>query len=217
MRASLRIGRASVRDRHRAVESESAMSAADDVIGICRASRRTKIWSSSPGNVRQFVHNIAPAPPSGAVESGRTGADPDSAHAEVEAALTLVAHRQGGRGQAAPGQKDQRERYGALQSLSALMWPLIAGRDDPFVIRLRTSRVVELPNAYQVTPLMILAAWGTPTTRPAAATKPTKRSAKRSKSCSKRAPTSIGELPRARPLAAALRGRNATLRFLAEK
>lgn len=31
--------------------------------------------------------------------------------------------------------------------------------------------MVELPNTYQVTPLMILAAWGTPTTRPAAATK----------------------------------------------
>ena len=76
--------------------------------------------------------------------------------------------------------------------------------------------MVELPNAYQVTPLMILAAWGTPTNRPAAATRPTKRSAKCSKSCSKRAPTSIAEMPTARPLAAALSGRNATLRFLAE-
>jgi hypothetical protein len=81
------------------------------------------------------------------------------------------------------------------------------------VIRLRTSRVVQLPNACQVTPLMILVEWGTPTTRPAAATRLTKRSAKRSKSCSKRVPTSIAELPRARALADALRGRNATLRF----
>lgn len=116
MRASLRIGRASVRDRHRAVESESAMSAADDVIGICRASRRTKIWSSSPGNVRQFVHNIAPAPPSGAVESGRTGADPDSAHAEVEAALTLVAH---GKVDAAKLLPDRRTNVSATERFKA--------------------------------------------------------------------------------------------------
>ena len=40
--------------------------------------------------MRQFDHNIAPAPPSGAVESGKPGADLDSANAEVETALTLV-------------------------------------------------------------------------------------------------------------------------------
>ena len=90
MKASLRIGRASVRDRHRGVESESAMSAVDDV--IWHMPHRGGLKSgSSPGNVRQFVHNIAPAPPSGAVESGRRGADLDSAHAEVGAALTFVA------------------------------------------------------------------------------------------------------------------------------
>ena len=115
--ASLRIGRASVRDRHRAVESESAMSAADDVIGICRASRRTKIWSSSPGNVRQFVHNIAPAPPSGAVDSGRTEADLDSAHAEVETALTLVARS--GKVDAAKLLPDRRANLSATERFKA--------------------------------------------------------------------------------------------------
>ena len=117
MRASLRIGRASVRDRHRAVESESAMSAADDVIGICRASRRTKIWSSSPGNVRQFVHNIAPAPPSGAVECGRTGAYLDSAHAEAETALTLVART--GKADGAKLLPDRRTNVSATERFKA--------------------------------------------------------------------------------------------------
>ena len=117
MRALLRIGRASVRDRHRAVESESAMSAADDVIGMCRASRRTIIWSSSPGNVRQFVHNIAPAPPSGAVKSGRTGADLDSAHAEVETALRLVART--GKADAAKLRPDRRTNVSATERFKA--------------------------------------------------------------------------------------------------
>lgn len=63
---------------------------------------------------------------------------------------------------------------------------------------------------------MIRAAWGTTNNPPADASRPTKTPSKRSKSCSKRAPTSIAGLPTARPLAAALRGRNATLRFLAE-
>lgn len=81
--------------------------------------------------MRQFVHNIAPAPPSGEVEYGKPGADLDSANAEVETSLTLVART--GKVDAAKLLLDARANVSATERFKASRLGLIAVRDDPFV------------------------------------------------------------------------------------
>jgi ankyrin repeat protein len=160
--------------------------------------------------VRQFVHNIAPAPPSGEVEYGKPGADLDSTNAEVETALTLVART--GRVDAAKLLLDARANVSVTEGFKASRLGLIAARDDPFVDPVgNITRWFDLPNAYQVT-----RHGAPPTTRPRMLTdrRRRRRSAQNPPPSGRRHP--IGELPTARPLTAALRGRNATLRFLAE-
>jgi hypothetical protein len=133
------------------------------------ASRRTKIWSSSPGNVRQFVHNIAPAPSSGEVEYGKPGADLDSTNAEVETALTFVART--GKVDAAKLLLDARAKVSVTERFKASRLGLIAAPDDPLVdLGWEHHALVDLPDAYQVTQLMIRAAWGATNSPPADAT-----------------------------------------------
>ena len=171
------------------------------------ASRRTKIWSSSPGNVRQFVHNIAPAPPSGEVEYGKPRADLDSTNAEVETALRQVART--GKVDAAKLLLDARANVSVTERFKASRLGLIAARDDPLVDPVgNITRWFDLPNAYQVT-----RHGAPPTTRPRTDRRRRRRSAQNPAPSGRRHP--IAELPMARPLTAALRGRNAN-RFLAE-